>query len=305
MKSLVARTVQRNNSFIKFDKAYSEVLKENANYNTTAQKIINKNQELLTLIPKLEDNEKVETKIKNISRTTLVSACLPLIDLAISYGESTSFLPFQNLKKYNRSNLLTIAATKLISKVAFFVQELRDNSEATTSASITAEKVDELESKNNNFKALINLPAKKRKELKDISIKVQQNCNATNRFYQSLKRYMRGAFQTLNPTMYQDFINAINLDAIPHHKRAVMGKFYDAQTKKPLNKVQIFIDNATPITRGGKKGKFHIDHLDAGEHKICFKLKGFQDFIIEFVKIEGETYVIDVAFQSVLVEEMV
>lgn len=306
MKKFVIICLEILRRLIDFDLKYQEALKDDASYQKVMGDLKEKNTILHQLVPKLEEDEKTKTKQKRQKRNSLIASCSPLCKLAIGYGKINSFLPFANLKGFSKSNLKRIADEELTNKISYLENLFTENASERDLAGITTEKLDKMKQELNAFILLIDEPQKNIESRKELHQEIDLNCKMVKKqINQGFADYMEGAYASKNKKLLQDFLMALDVNKASRRKLAITGSIIDASNQRPLSKVTLRIDNQEEMVRGGKKGKFVIKHLEAGEHCIRFQLPGYKSLEKKFIKYDGETHHMEVKLHSNLVEELV
>ena len=306
MKQHVKRCLEFLRRLIDFDLLYQEELKDDTSYQKVMSILKKCNVNLLSLLPKLEVDNKVKAALKKQKRDELIAFCLPFCKLAKGYGKINSFEAFANLKNFNKSELKRVSNDDFVMKLTFLIDVFTKHTAECVLAGITAEQVNEIQQKLDAFIKIIDDPQKSIEIRKELHRKVNLNCSTVRKqTSQGFIEYMEGAYVNKNKELLQNFKAAISVNESTTRKRAVIGSIVDASNECPLSKVTLTIDKQKPIVRGGAKGKFYIKHLDAGEHNIEFNLAGYQILKKKFIKHEGKTHYLEVKLQSKLVEELV
>lgn len=130
-------------------------------------------------------------------------------------------------------------------------------------------------------------------ELKEVAAEIL-NINKSR-----LDNVMQSLFADSEPELYQNYLEATNIEKTGYRKSAVSGSIFDKESQQPVPQAHILIPEAGVDHKcTGKKGGFRIDKLNPGTYQIQIKAVTYKTINMELVHRYGETNLLVVKMET-------
>jgi hypothetical protein len=305
MNNIQQQLVRQMRSFLTFKKEHETEIAENPLLVKMATDIESIEKSISELLGQQDRNSKALTQEKSSKINDLIELTVKVCEVMSSYGNYTNFKVFTNIEGCSKTELSRCRDVEVLIRAERVVMIMEENPTEVTEATISAEDITALKAAIAAAQAVIDIPQEFRRSQHDITVKLEDGLERyRNIMNNSLKDYMRSKYQQSNPDLYSAFALAVDVDAIPKRKKALVGTILD-EKGAPVRKVRVSVDGSKPVIRGGKKGGFNFQNLTPGEHQLTFSRKSYQSVTVNILIVPDKTTTLDVVLNTIKVEEAV
>ncbi|WP_372645980.1 hypothetical protein, partial [Ancylomarina sp.] len=296
------RCFRQSNSVLQFRQTYDESLKLDLLATPMFDRVQVINGNVSALSAKQDRSGKTLTDHKNKAMITVIDTAADCADFMGSYGHFHNFDPFVKIENCKKSQLIRAREEEALIHIRKLVGVMDENPVQTLAADVTDELEQKLIAELDAASKLLDVPKEYRIVHRDITAEIDSSLNEyKNLLNDSLKAYMRTKYQKSMPELYTAFVNAMEMDAIPKRKRAVVGTFTNV-AGDPVRLVRVSIDGQKPFKKGGDKGSYFIQNLVAGKHVFTFTCKAYRDEVRTVLIVPDETLQLDIVFSLIEIE---
>jgi hypothetical protein len=262
-------------------------------------------QELEDNIDEIEDLRDIQetdntgiTEDKDNKRQALEDDTYTIGSAIAFYASTTNKRELLKKINFGRSELSKARDNELPGMSNQVLEEANTNAAAILPFGITGPMIATFQ---NSIATYVSYIARPRQALTKSSAATEQLppffVNTTNLLEEQLDKGME-LFRVSNPDFYTQYFNARIIVNSPTLKRAMQAQFIDSVTSLPIAHVIVLVDlNIT--RRSSQLGNIRVQSLSEGAHQLKANLPGYQESIVPFNVILGETTKLTVVMTKV------
>lgn len=167
-------------------------------------------------------------------------------------------------------------------------QAAADNAAALAPYGLTGAMINDLEDAIGEFSNYMDKPQAARSDIKEATKELPKLFKSTNELLDERLDKGMELYRESHNDFYRQYFISRKVIKSPAQKRALHAKFIDSKTRKPLAGVSIVIDDKLKKL-SWKKGTTAIQNLYEGSHVMKASLPRYQNIIVNFNVITGET----------------
>jgi len=296
------RILRQAQNMLQFRQTYEESLKLDPLATQMFDRVQVIYDNLLALSAKQDRSGKALTDQKNKAMNIVIDKAVDCSELMSSYGHFVHFDPFVEIQNCKRTQLAHAREEEALTHIRKLLDVMDDNPEQTIAAGVTEDLKLALTTALDAATKSLDIPKDYRIIIREITSKIDRSAKEYKGILNdSLKGYMRTKYQKSNPELYISFVNAIEMDAIPKRKRAIVGTFSN-EAGEPVRLVRVSIDGQKAVVKGGDKGGYFIQNLAPGQHNLVFTRQAYQEEARRVLIVPDETLQLDIVFTLIEIE---
>lgn len=296
------RILRQAQNMLQFRQTYDESLKLDPLATQMFDRVQVIYDNVLALSAKQDRSGKALTDQKNKAMKILIEKAVDCAELMSSYGHFAHFEAFVEIENCKKTQLSHAREEEALTHIRKLIGVMDNNPEQTTAAGINEELKLALTTALDVASKSLDIPKDYRIIIREITAKIDGSFKEYKGILNdSLKGYMRTKYQKSNSELYISFVNAIEMDAIPQRKRAIVGTFTN-EAGESMRLVRVSIDGQKAMIKGGDKGGYFIQNLAPGQHDLVFTRKAYQEEARRVLIVPDETLQLDIVFRLIEIE---
>lgn len=268
----------------------SEMLSQNEAMTEMTARAVSHQTKVKKLLALQDGESTVFTKDKQKIRTDCELEGSSIGNRLSAHGAFKEFLPFAELAGYSLANLKSLSAVDLVVHLQHLVDVGQKYLTQAEEADVTEPELTSLSAHIIALDKIKNAPSQYILSRSEITEQINEELDAfSDLLFNTMLKYIRGRYMISMPEVVEGFENALKVPMQKPKKRAITGIILNSETGDALHDVHVTMDNEETKIKGGKKGKFFYQYVDAGVHELVFEHPAFVSQTINIVVYPDET----------------